>query len=408
MEYISSKDDGFCGAHHPCLKPISAAVRILWLFLVILSLVGCASPGPMTEVSAPTAAATTTSTPTLRPSATHTATFTPTLPPTATLTPLPSPTPTRTPIPSETGTPEPLLQFTSPILRPGILPAAYIGDACTYLRLRWSPEGSPPGTVVVPVMFHSVVESGSRVTDAKDISEEAFLAFIAYAQYLGYETITTAQLRDFLISNAPIPPLSMILIIDDRRPGMIEQHFMPVLEENDWTATSAYIADPDSLDWAWEWMDRLVATERLEVQSHGYTGQLYVVPETPLQDIQKEIWQSTAVLEARFGRRPIAFIWPGGNFTDVSVQVARQGSYELGFTAYSRGPLLFNWVPLGEEERAVNDPLMVLPRAWSNSVNYNLDEGMRIAEQARRFAAASYQAEAAWYAQWCGGVLAEP
>jgi len=87
------------------------------------------------------------------------------------------------------------------------------------------------------------------------------------------------------------------------------------------------------------------------------------------------------------------------------VQIAHQGGYELGFTAYSRGPLLFNWIPLGQEERAVNDPLMVLPRAWSSAVNVNLDEAVMISEQAAAFAEKNYQTEADWYRTYCGGEI---
>ena len=56
------------------------------------------------------------------------------------------------------------------------------------------------------------------------------------------------------------------------------------------------------------------------------------------------------------------------------VQIAHQRGCELGFMSYSRGLLLFNWIPLGQEERAVKDPLKVLPRAWSSALNVNLDE----------------------------------
>jgi len=260
--------------------------------------------------------------------------------------------------------------------------------------------------VVVPIMFHSIVQNGTRVADPnKDITVDQFQSFVQYAQFLGFETITTARLLDFLTNNTPIPPRSMMIIVDDRRPGLIQEQLMPVLEANDWTATSAYIADPNSLQWAWDLMDTLFTTGRLDVQSHGYSGQLYIVPETPVEQIQSEIWNSTPVLEAHFGQRPIAFIWPGGNFTPLAVHIARQGGYQLGFTAYSRGPLLFNWVPLGEEEQAVNDPLMVLPRAWSSAASANLDEALRIAEQAASFAEQNYPIEAEWYRTYCAGEL---
>jgi hypothetical protein len=197
----------------------------------------------------------------------------------------------------------------------------------------------------------------------------------------------------------------MMMIVDDRRPGLIHEWVMPVLEENDWTVIAAYIADPNSMDWAWKLMEQLYASGRMDVQSHGYTGNVYVVPETPIDKIENEIWSSTPVLEEHFGISPIAYIWPGGNFTSLSVQIARQGGYKLGFTAYSRGPLLFNWIPLGVEELAVDDPLMVLPRAWSSAANVNLDEALKISEQAAAFAEKMYPAEAGWYRTYCGGEI---
>lgn len=254
-------------------------------------------------------------------------------------------------------------------------------------------------------MFHSIVKNGRVITDPKDISAEQFQAFVSYANFLGFETITTAQLLDFLENNARIPERSMIMILDDRRPGVVSEHFLPVLEANDWTLTLGYIADPDSMQWAMEEIQRLAQTGRLDVQSHGYSGQLYIIPETSPAEIEAEIWDSTPVLEKKFGVRPLAFIWPGGNFTQTAVQIARQGEYRLGFTAYSRGPLMFNWTPLGEPEQAIGDPLMVLPRAWSNSVNVNLDEAVRIGQEAREFALAQYPVEARYYRTYCQGEL---
>ena len=372
-------------------------LKRFWVVLMVFALALASCAGPAVPAT-PTLAVPTATLDPLPPTATFTASPSATLAPsqTASATPFITLFPTDTPAPLATFIPE-------RVLRLGILPSAYIADTCEYLRLRWAEGSSPPGTVVVPVMFHSIVQPGTKITDPKEITMEQFAAFVQYAQYLGFETITTAQLINFLYFNAPIPPRSMILIVDDRRPGLLEEHFMPILEANDWTVTSAYIADPGSFEWAWEWMDRLYERGLLDVQSHGYTGQLYIVPDTTEAEIQNEIWNSTTVLEERFGQRPLAFIWPGGNFTALSVQVARQGGYQLGFTAYSRGPLLFNWIPLGAEEQAVGDPLMVLPRAWSNSVNLNLDEAVKVSEQATAFAQENYRVEMGWYEQYCPG-----
>jgi hypothetical protein len=373
-------------------------ISVLYLLLIAWWLAACNSQAMQNPSPTLTVASSGTSTFTLTPTNTSL--------PTQTVSPSPSNVPTLTTTPTFTPTLAPLEMFTTRLLRQGVLPQTYLEDNCSFLRLRWSSEGSQPGSVVVPIMFHSIVQDGTQLADPnKDITAEQYTSFIEYARYLGFETITTQELLDFLTSNAQIPPRSMMIIVDDRRPGLIRDWIMPVLEEYDWTATAAYIADPNSFQFAWDLMDQLYASGRLDVQSHGYSGQLYIVPETPVEQIQTEIWDSTQVLEEHFGTRPIAFIWPGGNFTPLSVQIARQGGYKLGFSAYSRGPLLFNWVPLGEEERAVSDPLMVLPRAWSSAVNVNLDEAVKIGEQAAAFAEQNYPAEAAWYSTYCSGEI---
>ncbi len=287
-------------------------------------------------------------------------------------------------------------------------PVTYVNDECTYLQKRWAPEGSKPGTIVVPIMFHSIAKNGTTIADkSKDITGGQFLEFVNTARYYGFETITTQQLLGFLQDNGYIPPLSMMIIVDDRRPGTIKEWIMPELEASNWTVTSAYIADPNDLDWAWNMMGELFSTGRLDVQSHGYSGKIYITSETPVEDIKSEIWDSTPVLEEHFGTRPTAFIWPGGNFTAQSVEIAREGGYQLGFTAFSRGPLMYDWIPQGEKELAVGDPLMLLPRAWSSAANYNLYEATLISEQARNFAEQNFDTEAQWYRTYCGGEISQ-
>lgn len=372
-------------------------LRVCSLFFLLSWLVAACQSLPVTQpMSTEISRATVSPT---RSTATFTASHTPTT--TSTLTATITPSSTHTSTPTTTDTPIPLAQFTTTALRQGVESVGYLDNTCRYLNLRWGEGKAEPGTVVVPVMFHSIVQPPSKVTDPKDITIGEFQSFVYTANSLGFETITTEELLNFLLYNNPIPARSMILIVDDRRPGLIYEHFIPILEPNDWTVTSAYIAEPDGLEWAWDWMERMYESGRMDVQSHGYSGQLYILPETPLEQIQSEIWESTPVLEEHFGVRPTAFIWPGGNFTPLSVQVAREGGYELGFTAYSRGPLLFNWIPLGEEERLVNDPLMVLPRAWSNSVNYNLDEAIKLSEQVRGFAEQNEAEERDWMRKYC-------
>lgn len=375
---------------------------VFWLALLLAACTpligGAADPIPARQPSDTTAA-------TLARASTHTRTPTPepdtpaapSPTPTASATPSPttSPTPTLTPIPPDV--------FTTTVLRNGILPQTYLADACENMRLRWSPQGSPPDTVVVPIMFHSIVKSGRPLTANHDISEQQFRDFVDYAKYLGYETITTAEFDAFLHENAPIPPRSMLLIVDDRRPGVVQDHFLPVLRANNWTVTLGWISAGNGPG-LWAQMEGLNETGLLDVQSHGFRH-LYINSEMDENEIREEITASISILEEHFGRRPLAYVWPGGNYSPLAVEIARDAGYRLGFTVHSPMPVMFNWVPLVPEAQEIGDPLMVLPRAWSPEANLKLDQAIQVAEQARLFAIENYPAEAAWYRAACGDEL---
>lgn len=368
---------------------------VLWLLLSI-GLSACTSALGFASTSPYPGEATTPSvlgqaSPTLSPTSPPEATSYPS--PTATLAPTPSPSPTPEP-------PPPL--FSTRLLLRGVQPQTYL-ETCEYLRQRWDPQAAQPGTIVVPIMYHSVRASGRPIRDNITVSEEYFKATMRRAHELGFETITTAQLADFLHHNAYIPPRSLLLIVDDRSQGTVRTHFLPILEEYGWTVTMAYITGVGN-EREWQEIRDLVATGHVEVQAHGFlhNAETYFTENTAEDILHQEIEGPIQALETHLGERPLAYIWPGGNFTSRAVQVARAAGYQLGFTAYSRGPLMFNWIPLGEPERAMNDPLMVLPRYWSTTALVNLDEAVAIAEQAQAFAETQRAEELQWYRQNCG------
>jgi peptidoglycan/xylan/chitin deacetylase (PgdA/CDA1 family) len=344
----------------------------------------------------------------LPPTATEAATFTVEAEPFPTVSPTPAPpTVTATPTypPSPTLHPPPLGIFTHSLLRPYVLPEAYLSDPCEYLRLRWGPGKAKPGSVVVPIMFHGIRAEGKAISEGDDISitVEQFNAFVSYAQSQGFATITTQQLRDFLYENSYIPPRSMILIVDDRRPGTVEEYFLPVLQANGWTVTLGWII-ADTNDSLWARMENLNLTGLLDVQSHGYLHR-YIVDGMSEETIREEVGASIPIIESHFGKKPITFVWPGGNFIGQSVSIAREVGYQLAFTAYSRGPLMFNWIPQGDPEQAVGDPLMTLPRFWSTDVTLPLDTSIQIGDAAQAAAEAAWPDEAAYYQTHCGGEL---
>lgn len=375
---------------------VSAARRFLSPAFVLLVLAGillsaCGNHSYTAVVTTPV-----TSVPVLTP--TTTGTLVPTVSPSPTSTTVP---PTATSTPATTPTPLVLPQFQSRIIRNNT-PLSYIADPCQALYARWNPANSQPGTVLLPIMYHSILKDIRKIEDDTSISASDFRNQLEYARSLGFQTVTTAQVIDFLYHNAPIPKLSLLLIVDDRRPGVIREHFLPLLEEFDWTVTLAYITGIGE-DWEWQEMERLYASGRLDVQAHGYLhrGDTYFTPQTPPETIQQEVFDPIPVIFQHFGVRPYAFIYPGGNFTEPAVNTIRLAGYRIAFTTYSRGPILFNWVPQGDEEAALNQPLHLLPRAWSPAAWVSIDHAYQLSQQAAAFAEQNKTLELSYYKQYC-------
>lgn len=304
-------------------------------------------------------------------------------------------------VPSSTPTPMPLPVFT-PRLITGISPETYLADVCQYLQDRWTDGKALPGTVVMPVMYHGIRKEGGSVSDNITVTQKYFEETMQHAKELGFETITISELERFLQSNDYIPPRSLLLIIDDRRLGTVKTHFLPVLEANQWHLVMAYITGVMN-DQEWSQVKEVLDTGLVELQAHGFlhNGQTYITEFTSEEIMRQEIFDPINTIEEHLGYRPDAFIWPGGNYNKRSVELAREAGYSLGFTVRARGPVMFNWVPLGDEERQVNDPLMVLPRYWSTAAFVNLDEVVQYADQAIEFARVNRDAELKYYKTYC-------
>lgn len=335
-------------------------------------------------------------------------------------TPAPAPTliaamATATPVPTATTWPTPsatlaaLALFTGREVLAGLQPQTYITDVCRYLRERWDAQNSAPGTVVVPVMFHTVLEGvayrpGETYIPATDLQRT-----VEAAKRLGFQTITATQLADFLERNARIPPRAMIWILDDRHPDMLEKYFLPIAREQGWTMTLGWIVgDTDHRKGLWKQVEGWSAKGYVDVQSHGY-AHYYVADDSPDALVRQELFGPVALLEQHFGYRPIAFVWPGGDVTARSVQLAREAGYRLGFTVFARGPLMYNWVPLGQAERAIGDPLMVLPRFWARpDLPDKLQEAARLGDAAAAQSFRDFAQEAEYYRLMCGCELPVP
>ncbi len=375
--------------------------RLIFIFSLLLITIGlllssCASPSPLPAASTnpPIIETTAVIISPSKPLASATPSLTP-LPLTSTL------TATTTSTPTVTQTPAPLVEFQTK-LPADVSAVTYISNSCQVIEERWNSKNSAPGTIVVPVMIHSIAKAGRPITDDTTIAEEYFQRFIEQAHQMGFQTITSEQLAGFLQNNEKIPPLSLMLIVDDRkRAEFFDTYFVPYFKKYNYTVTNAWIAHPDTPAYLWKENEPFAPAGIVDFQAHGVIHNIPMDSSVTKDYIMGEINGPIQPMQEHFGKRPIAFIWPRGLFTPLAVQIAGEANYQIGFTAYPRGPLLFNWIPLGQDEQKAGNPLMVLPRYWSTTAIAALNEASQISQSATAFYQDHKTADLAYYAQYC-------
>ena len=364
------------------------------LFSIILTACAPSAPAPAPDVNAVFTQALETALAALQPSATSIQTGTP----------VPKPTAVRTPpaLPST---------FSARQLNPLDTPHTYIRDTCQYLYDKWNSNNASPGTVVMIIMFHSI--NKDSLDDPNDILATEFNQMMKDLKEQGFEAINATQLADFLDHNAKIPPRSVLLIADDRHQGAyFNDHFRPYHDQWGWPVVNGWISYEDGPR-ALSLQDNIAleAEGWVDHQSHGYIHNINMSDSSTDEFIKTEFEKSIQDLRENFSKTPVAIIWPGGGFGVRPVQFARQYGYRIGFTINPRGPVMYNWVPLADQqdparpafqpEGYVNDPRMVLPRYWPYQVQANLDLVRNIGKEAAAYAEQNKATELEYYDIMC-------
>jgi len=332
--------------------------------------------------------------------------------------------PTGTPISTETLIPAATAIRTPPALPSTFVasqlnsldtPHTYIQDTCQYLYDKWNSNNAVPGTVVMTVMFHSI--NKDSLDDPNDILASEFKQMMNDVKEQGFEAINATQLADFLDHNAKIPARSVLLIADDRHYAeYFNDHFRPFHDQWGWPVVNAWISFEDGVrNLVLSENTSLEAEGWVDHQSHGYIHNINMSDSSTDEFLKTEFEKSIADLQANFNKTPVAIIWPGGGFGVRPVQFARQYGYRVGFTINPRGPVMYNWIPLSDQqdparpafqpEGYVNDPRMVLPRYWPYQVQANLDVVRNIGKDAAAYAEQNRATELEYYDIMCASTL---
>jgi hypothetical protein len=337
--------------------------------------------------------------------------------------------PTATPLPTDTPIPTATVPRTPPalpavyqtsLLDPTDIPRIYVSDSCQYLKAKWDPNNAAPGTVVMVVMFHSITKG--KAESSNQISAEDFRKLMNDLHEMGFQAINMQQMVDFMYNNAKIPPRSVLLIVDDRHfAEYFNDHFRPFYEQWGWPVVNAYIGLDERPD-LWAENGALSAEGWVDYQAHGYIHNINITETSTDDFIRSEMGGAINSLQKYMNKTPIAYIWPGGGFSQRAAVIGRELGYKLGFTVNPRGPVMYNWIPQADDysaanpyaipEGPVNDPLMTIPRYWDTNARSHLDTVRQIGNEAALYAEQNKGTELEYYDIVCapayGPLVAAP
>jgi hypothetical protein len=292
----------------------------------------------------------------------------------------------------------PLAVFQPSYLNPLDTPHTYIQNPCTYLSSRWNRLNAAPGTVVMIIMFDE-----TNIPDFERIMKQL--------KDQGFNAINTQQFLSFMERNIKIPPRSVLIIQDSSHPAGDYKKFREYWNKWGWTVVNGWVSDPKTPESMWQ--------ENITLENEGWVDHQAqgVIPGTVLSDdsskivISRELKGSLSAFAEKYAKKPVAFIWPDGGFGQRPVEAARQLGFQLGFTANSRGPVMYNWVPLASEfdparptyipEGNIKDPLMTLPRYSPDEILSSIDLVRMTGNEARAYAETHKAAELEYYDTIC-------
>jgi hypothetical protein len=306
--------------------------------------------------------------------------------------------------------PDPPAIFQSEILNPNDTPRAYIQGTCKYLRARWNPNNAEPGTVVMIIMMRAV--RGGPVDNPGDIEDSELKRVMMQLKEQGFEAINTEQLLAFMERNVKIPPRSVMIVRDgsyDKKDYL--SSFSQYWTHWKWPIVNGWMSSENISPELWLENIQMENEGFVDHQAGGVQVDTYLTEDSSKVIIARELQGSLDAFAQHFSKTPVAFIWSQGGFGQRAVEIARQIGYQLGFTLNSRGPVMYNWVPLADQadpqrpsyipEGAIKDPLMTLPRYSPDQAFASIDTVRIIGNNARTYAQANKAAELEYYKTVC-------
>ena len=336
--------------------------------------------------------------------------------------PEPTAEPTATPDPNREPPALPAV-FETDLLHKLDTPHTYEEDTCMAIKNRWGKGKAEPGTVVMAIMYHSIIrgEDTSSISDpilrANTVTIDQHKQLIRNLYDQGFTAINTEQFIAFMESNEYIPERSVLLIQDDRRhEDNYLEHFKPYYDEWGWQVINGWISSDNTTQALWEENERMEEIGLVDHQAHGVVHNINMGNDSSDEFLIGELKGSKDAIEAHFHKTPRAIIWPGGGYGSRPIEIAKEYGYKVGFTTHPRGPVMYNWIPLCDVNDNARpayrmdgnmDPLFVIPRYWDTDASEHVDTVRQIGKAAKEYYYSIRPVELEYYDIVCKPVLGD-
>lgn len=192
---------------------------------------------------------------------------------------------------------------------------------------------------VVPVLsYHKFAE---KSTDKMTVSREAFESQMNLLRERGFRVVTLDQLFDFMEYRAQLPEKSVVITIDDGWRSTYDIA-MPILKKYGFPATIfvyTQLITGGAKTLSWEQL-REMAEQGIDVQAHTATHRNLLLQkdketaEEYLASLQRELLESSRIIEQKFGKRPKYLAYPYGDTNGLVIALLRQDGYRGALTVF--------------------------------------------------------------------------
>ena len=213
---------------------------------------------------------------------------------------------------------------------------------------------SPEEIIQLPVIMYHAVRPAKSGKDS--ITPQEFESDLEFYKETGYESVTMAQVLDFVDGKAGLPEKPVLLSFDD---GFYNsyKYVYPLLKKYDMKIVMSVIAeatdeftrrpstDENYAHITWGQLNEMISSGHAELQNHscamhknkkgrriGCAKKSGEPIEKYAEEINKDLNRGQAMIYEMTGQLPTTFTYPYGKYSDNTVEILKEFGFRASFS----------------------------------------------------------------------------